>query len=203
MQNREEDTDIERDDIADIIEAAKSPYTPYSEGVEPQPTTSTPSTPPDTKPDEEPKTSTEGKDNTNPTTQPKKSSAKKRTSKKSGVKRTQKVLKTVVKILKHLNPFMFVRGKVVSIEFFFSRWKVITVILVLMLFYISNRYICQQRIAEIGVLKKEKKEIGYKDLNTFTKLKLIKREESLQDIIEERGIDLEYPKTPPYVIENE
>lgn len=103
-------------------------------------------------------------------------------------------------VLRALNPKNIFSGRVVSIDFILHRWKTLLVIFFLLMFYISNRYSCQQKIAEIGELRKEVEEIGYKSLNMFSRLKNLQREETVLKMVQDNGINLIYPETPPYVI---
>ncbi|MEG1574900.1 MAG: FtsL-like putative cell division protein [Bacteroidales bacterium] len=103
-------------------------------------------------------------------------------------------------VLRILNPKNIFSGRMISIDFILHRWKTLLLIFFVLMFYISNRYSCQQKIAEIGELRKEVEEIGYKSLDMFSRLKNLQREEAVLKTVQDNGLNLSYPQKPPYVI---
>lgn len=103
-------------------------------------------------------------------------------------------------ILSMLNPKNLFSGKMISIDFILHRWKTLLVVFLLLMFYISNRYSCQQKVTHIGVLRKEVEELGYRSLDMFVRLKRIQREEAVIKAVRDSALDLQYPDIPPYII---
>ncbi len=91
-------------------------------------------------------------------------------------------------------------GRILSIDFIIRYWKTIVTCLFVMLFYISNRYVCQQSAAHIKKLEREIVEIRYKSLDMFTRLKTLQREDSIVKYVDKYKLNLEFPKQPPYII---
>lgn len=91
-------------------------------------------------------------------------------------------------------------GRILSVDFIIRYWKTILTALFIGLFYISNRYTCQQSAAHIKKVESEIVEIRYKSLGMFTRLKTLQREDSIAKLIERSGLKLEIPKHPPYTI---
>lgn len=103
-------------------------------------------------------------------------------------------------VLSMLNPKNLFSGKMISIDFILHRWKTLLVVFLLLMFYISNRYSCQQKVTHIGVLRKEVEELGYRSLDMFVRLKRIQREEAVIKAVRDSALDLQYPDIPPYII---
>ena len=91
-------------------------------------------------------------------------------------------------------------GRILSVDFIIRYWKTILTALFVMLFYISNRYVCQQSAAHIKKLEREIVEIRYKSLDMFTRLKTLQREDSIVKYIDKYKLNLEFPTQPPYII---
>ena len=91
-------------------------------------------------------------------------------------------------------------GRILSVDFIIRYWKTILTALFVMLFYISNRYVCQQSAAHIKKLEREIVEIRYKSLDMFTRLKTLQREDSIVKYIDRYKLNLEFPTQPPYII---
>ena len=103
-------------------------------------------------------------------------------------------------VLSMLNPKNLFSGKMISIDFILHRWKTLLVVFLLLMFYISNRYSCQQKVTHIGVLRKEVEELGYRSLDMFVRLKRIQREGGVIKAVRDSALDLQYPDIPPYII---
>lgn len=93
-------------------------------------------------------------------------------------------------------------GRILSIDFIIRYWKTILVFLFVALFYISNRYVCQQTAAHIKKVEREIHEIRYKSLDMFTRLKTIQHEDSIIKNIEHFNLNLKLPEQPPYIIKH-
>ena len=91
-------------------------------------------------------------------------------------------------------------GRILSVDFIIRYWKTILTALFVMLFYISNRYVCQQSAAHIKKLEREIVEIRYKSLDMFTRLKTLQREDSIVKYVDKYKLNLEFPTQPPYII---
>lgn len=99
-----------------------------------------------------------------------------------------------------LNPKNLFSGKMISIDFILHRWKTLLVLFCMLMFYISNRYSCQQKVTQIGMLRKEVEELGYRSLDMFVRLKRIQKEEAVIKAVQDSALNLHYPDIPPYII---
>lgn len=91
-------------------------------------------------------------------------------------------------------------GRIISVDFIIRYWKTILTALFIMLFYISNRYVCQQSAAHIKKTETEITRERYKSLDMFTRLKKLQREDSIIKNLERFDLKLEFPNKPPYII---
>lgn len=103
-------------------------------------------------------------------------------------------------ILSMLNPKNLFSGKMIPVDFVLNKWKTLLVVFCLLMFYISNRYSCQQKEERIGSLRKEVEELRYKSLDMFVRLKRIQKEEAVLMQVRDSALDLHYPDRPPYII---
>lgn len=103
-------------------------------------------------------------------------------------------------VLSLLNPKNLFSGKMISIDFILHRWKTLLTVFILLMFYISNRYSCQQKVSQIGMLRKEVEELGYRSLDMFVRLKRLQKEESVFRAVQDSTLNLHYPDIPPYII---
>jgi hypothetical protein len=91
-------------------------------------------------------------------------------------------------------------GDILAADFFRRQAKLIVLIMVCILFYVHNRYACQQQQIEIDKLKKELTDIKYDALTRSSELMEESRESHIEDYISHKGIDLQIPTSPPYLI---
>lgn len=99
-----------------------------------------------------------------------------------------------------VNLMAFLRGDIIPIDFIRREAGLILLVIFLMIIYIDNRYVCQQRLVRINKLQKELVDVKYRTLS----LNSVLMEKSLQSQIEryisEKQSNLEIATTPPYVI---
>lgn len=91
-------------------------------------------------------------------------------------------------------------GEFLTRDLIARQGKLILLIVGLAFFYISNRYTCQQKIANINKLKNELNDLKYESLTRSTELMMRTKQSQVRKRISERGIELELSNQPPYVI---
>ena len=102
-------------------------------------------------------------------------------------------------------------GDILANEMFRKQWKLMVLIMVLILFYIDNRYSCQQQLIELDKLKVEEERlertleymgtnVKYDALTRSSELMEKSRQSKIQEYIEKKQSDLEIATTPPYLI---
>ena len=91
-------------------------------------------------------------------------------------------------------------GDILAADFFRRQIKLLILIMVLIIFYIHNRYASQQQLIEIDRLKKELTDIRYEALCLSSELMEKTRQSRIEEYISTGGTDLETPTSPPYLI---
>lgn len=91
-------------------------------------------------------------------------------------------------------------GDILATDFFRRQTKLMVLGMVLILFYIHNRYACQQQMIEIDRLKKELTDIKYDALTRSSELMERSRQSHIEDYITTKGSDLQTSTQPPYLI---
>ena len=91
-------------------------------------------------------------------------------------------------------------GYILATDFFRRQTKLLVLIMVLILFYIHNRYACQQQMIEIDKLKKELIDIKYDALTRSSELMEKSRQSRIEEYIATKESDLQSSTNPPYLI---
>ena len=91
-------------------------------------------------------------------------------------------------------------GDILATDFFRRQTKLLVLIMVLILFYIHNRYACQQQMIEIDELKKELIDIKYDALTRSSELMEKSRQSRIEEYIATKESDLQTSTNPPYLI---
>ena len=91
-------------------------------------------------------------------------------------------------------------GAILATDFFRRQTKLLVLIMVLILFYIHNRYACQQQMIEIDKLKKELIDIKYDALTRSSELMERSRQSRIEEYIATKESDLQTSTNPPYLI---
>ena len=82
-------------------------------------------------------------------------------------------------------------GDILATDFFRRQTKLLVLIMVLILFYIHNRYACQQQMIEIDKLKKELIDIKYDALTRSSELMERSRQSRIEEYIATKESDLQ------------
>lgn len=94
-------------------------------------------------------------------------------------------------------------GTILTEDFFLKNTRFMLVVFVIMVLYISNRYSCIAKMAEIESLKKELKDVKYESLTISSDLTGISRQTQVQTLIDNNGLELKTPSVPAYKIKEE
>lgn len=93
-------------------------------------------------------------------------------------------------------------GDILATDFFRRQTKLVVLIMVLILFYIHNRYVCQRQMIEIDKLKKELVDIKYDALTRSSELMELSRQSHIEEYIKARDSKLQTATNPPYLIKD-
>lgn len=91
-------------------------------------------------------------------------------------------------------------GTILTEDFFLKNTRFMLVIFIIMVFYISNRYSCISKQAEIESLKNELKDAKYESLTISSELTGISRQAQVNTLLERNGLSLEVPVEPLYKV---
>ena len=83
-------------------------------------------------------------------------------------------------------------GDILATDFFRRQTRLLVLIMVLILFYIHNRYACQQQMIEI--------DIKYDALTRSSELMERSRQSRIEEYIATKESDLQTSTNPPYLI---
>lgn len=101
---------------------------------------------------------------------------------------------------RHTSWRSIIGGDILAAEFFHRQAKLLVLIMVLVIFYINNRYECQQLMIRIEELKKELTDIKYDALTRSSELMEHSRQSRIEEYISTRESDLQTATNPPYLI---
>lgn len=91
-------------------------------------------------------------------------------------------------------------GDILANDFFKRQTKLLILIMILTIFYISNRYSCQQEMIEIDKLKKDLTDIKYDALTRSSELMEKSRQSRIEEYISTQESELQTATNPPYLI---
>ncbi len=91
-------------------------------------------------------------------------------------------------------------GDILANDFFKRQTKLLILIMILTIFYISNRYSCQQEMIQIDKLKKDLTDIKYDALTRSSELMEKSRQSRIEEYISVQESELQTATNPPYLI---
>ena len=91
-------------------------------------------------------------------------------------------------------------GRLLTEEFVSKQLKLLALIVVLLIIFISNSYSCMKKLTEIESLKAQLKDVKYEHLIISTKLTSSSSQSQIKGLLEQRGINLSGPTSPAYEI---
>lgn len=91
-------------------------------------------------------------------------------------------------------------GDILATDFFRRQAKMLVLVMVLIIFYIHNRYASQQQQIEIDRLKKELLDVKYDALTRSSELMEKSRQSRIEEYISSKESDLQTSTNPPYVL---
>ncbi len=92
-------------------------------------------------------------------------------------------------------------GTILTENFFVKNTRFMLVVFVIIVFYISNRYSCISKMAEIQSLERELQDAKYESFSISTELVGISRQSQVEALINRNNVELKVSKEPTYTIE--
>lgn len=94
-----------------------------------------------------------------------------------------------------------VGGTILTEDFFLKNTRFLLVLFILMVLYISNRYSCISKMAEIESLRHELKDAKYESLTTASQLIGVSRQAQVESLLKKNGVEIHTYNEPTYMIE--
>ena len=91
-------------------------------------------------------------------------------------------------------------GDILAADFFRRQVKLLVLVMVLVLFYIHNRYAAQRQMIEIAQLRETLTDIRYMAVVRSAELKKLSRQTIIEEKIAAHDGDLHVPAHPPYLL---
>lgn len=104
-------------------------------------------------------------------------------------------LKDIRKSIMHV-----LSGTILTEDFFLKNTRFMLVVFVIVVLYISNRYSCIAKKAEIESLKTEMKDVKYESLTISSELTSVSRQTRVQSLVDNNELGLHSPTEPAYKI---
>jgi cell division protein FtsL len=92
-------------------------------------------------------------------------------------------------------------GRFLTEEFVSKHLKLLVLIVILIIIFISNSYSCMKKLTEIDELKLQLKDVKYENLIISTQLTTTSRQSQIEDLLKEKGIELSSPTVPALEIQ--
>ncbi|PXV68155.1 hypothetical protein CLV62_102187 [Dysgonomonas alginatilytica] len=94
-------------------------------------------------------------------------------------------------------------GTILTEDFFLKNTRFMLVVFIIMVLYISNRYSCISKMAEIESLKRELKDVKYESLTISSDLTGISRQTQVQTLIDQNDLKLMTPSVPAFKLDKQ
>ena len=92
-------------------------------------------------------------------------------------------------------------GRLLMEKFVSKQLKLLVLIVVLIIIFISNSYSCMKKLAEIEQLKTELEDVKYESLVLSTELISVSRHTQVKVLLEQKVINLSNPTRPAFEIQ--
>ncbi|MGL4851327.1 MAG: FtsL-like putative cell division protein [Phocaeicola sp.] len=93
-------------------------------------------------------------------------------------------------------------GDILAHDFLVRQTRMLILLMVLIVFYIDNRYSCQQEIIQIDKLKKELIDVKYDALTRSSELMERSRQSRIEEYVSKRSSNLQTATSRPFLISN-
>lgn len=92
------------------------------------------------------------------------------------------------------------RGRLISTDFFSRHWITVALLVLMFVWYITNKYECQTSMETIQSLEKELEIVKTERVREQSYYMSRIRESSMHDLVRRNNLDLEVQETPPFKI---
>lgn len=97
--------------------------------------------------------------------------------------------------------FLYVlSGGILKEGFVVRHTRFIVFVVILLFFFISNRYACLLKLREIDRLQQKMQDVKQESIALSGELTGSNRLSQMEELVEKQGLDLETPQSPPYIL---
>jgi len=101
---------------------------------------------------------------------------------------------------KKRNVLYILSGGILKEDFVVKHTRMIILIVILLVFFIGNRYTCLIKLREIDRLQKELQDIKAESIHISGQLTGRNRRSQIEELVKSKGLQIESAKTPPYIL---
>ena len=91
-------------------------------------------------------------------------------------------------------------GDFLKEDFVIKQSKLLVLIVILVIIFISNGYSCMKKLSRIEELKAQLNDVKYENLVISTQLTSNSRQSQIEELLRKKQIDLKNPTTPAFEI---
>ncbi len=99
---------------------------------------------------------------------------------------------------KRLSLLYILGGGILKEDFIVKHTKMFVLIVILIFFFIGNRYTCMQKLKEIDRLQQRLRDVRFEALSISSELTGDSRQSQIEILVEKQGLELEGATTPPF-----
>lgn len=96
-----------------------------------------------------------------------------------------------------------IHGRMLSTDFFSRHWITITLVVLMFVWYTTNKYECQTRMETIKNLEKELEIVRTERVKAQSEYMSRIRETAMHDLVQRHGLNLYVQEEPPYRLQLE
>lgn len=99
---------------------------------------------------------------------------------------------------KKISILYIIGGGILKEDFILKHTRMLALIVVLLFFFIGNRYSCMQKLKQIDKLQQQLRDVRFEALSISAELTGNSRQSQIEILLQENGLELEGAKAPPF-----
>ena len=101
---------------------------------------------------------------------------------------------------KRISLLYILTGGILKADFIVKHIRMIILVVILVFFFIGNRYTCLSKLRIINELEKELEYIKYEAIDISGQLTGSNRLSQVEQLVKNQGLELESAQSPPYIL---
>ena len=101
---------------------------------------------------------------------------------------------------KRISLIYILTGGILKEDFIVRHIRMIILVVILVFFYVGNRYTCLSKLRRIDELQKKLEYTKYESIDISGQLTGSNRLSQIEQLVKNQGLDLESAKSPPYIL---